>query len=278
MGQRSAHDEQGKRRRATPSPRRPPSPACLISVANIGGGRTDNFSAGSGVAGREIGAKMKLVLVCGPFGSGTTAVAGLLARLGATGFGPYHHTRDEHTHNTYELIAFKELLQRLASEETLSLVPGIDVKAALDGFRARIAAQEFGPYDAASARPIFLKHTLAALVIPQICEVFETRLIYLIRPLRDIEATHRRRQWSGPFGAKAAQVIYSRMFSVLINEAFPTMLVRYSDLATTPLEHARRLADFAGLACSADVLQEAAGFIRGTHTPSAVAKTPDPAS
>jgi hypothetical protein len=40
---------------------------------------------------------MKLLLVCGPFGSGTTAVAGLLARLGAIGFGPYYQPADERT-------------------------------------------------------------------------------------------------------------------------------------------------------------------------------------
>ena len=138
---------------------------------------------------------MKLLLVCGPFGSGTTAVSGLLARLGAIGFGPYYQPADERTPDSHELIAFRDLMLTLASEETTTLKPGADVKAAPEIFRDRIANQEFGAYDSSAGIPIFLKHPLAALIIPQICAVFETRLIYLVRPVRDIEASRRRRKW-----------------------------------------------------------------------------------
>jgi len=217
---------------------------------------------------------MKLLLVCGPFGSGTSAVAGLLGRLGAISFGPYHHIGDERTPNTYELIAFKELLQRLVSEPTLSLVPGIDATAELRTFRDRLANQEFGAFEANSTTPIVLKHALAAFVIPQICEVFETRLIYVIRPLPEIEATHQRRQWPGPYGADGAHTIYSSMFRALIDDVFPTMLVRYGELTASPLEHAQRLADFAGLKCSPEAIRAAAGFIRQTKAPAGAAAAP----
>ena len=120
---------------------------------------------------------MKLLLVCGPFGSGTTAVAGLLARLGANGFGPYYQPADELTPNSHELIAFRDLMLTLASEATTTLKPGGDVKTALEIFRDRIANQEFGAYDGSAGIPIFLKHPLSALIIPQICAAFETRLI-----------------------------------------------------------------------------------------------------
>jgi len=206
---------------------------------------------------------MKLLLVCGPWGSGTTAVAGLLARLGAVGFGPFHRTRDERTANTYELIAFKNLLHRVASEQTVSLIPGVDVKAELTRFRDQLVKDHAGSYDAETGRPIFLKHPLSALIIPEICEIFRTRLIYVIRPPRNIDATQRRRNWSGgPFGAEAAKIVYSRMFGVFIDYAFPTFLVRYPELRVWPNEHARKLADFAGLRNSADTIQHAAAFVR----------------
>ena len=213
---------------------------------------------------------MKLLLVCGPFGSGTTAVAGLLARLGAVGFGPYYQPADELTPNSHELIAFRELILTLASEETTTLLPGGDVKTALDKFRDRIANQEFGTYDSNAGIPIFLKHPLSALIIPQICAAFETRLIYLVRPVRDIELSRRRRKWGAQYGAKAAGIIYSHMFNALINHSFPTTIVRYAELIERPMEHARRLAAFAGLKSDANVMRKAAAFVRGRQPPSPV--------
>ena len=114
---------------------------------------------------------MKLLLVCGPWGSGTTAVAGLLERLGAVGFGRYFHTRDPRTPNSYEFLPFRELVARFASESTVSLRDGVaeEVQAALRDFRRRIERHEFGPYDSATSPPIFLKYPLSALVVPQIC-------------------------------------------------------------------------------------------------------------
>jgi hypothetical protein len=167
------------------------------------------------------------------------------------------------TTDSHELAAFRELLLSVVSEQTLTLTAAGDVAAALDNFRGRILRQDLGAYDEKAATPIFLKHPLAALIIPQICAAFETRLVYLIRPVRDIEASRQRRQWGAQYGAKGAGIIYSRMFNALINHAFPTTLIRYAELIERPLDHAKRLAGFAGLDCSADVVREAAAFVRG---------------
>jgi len=213
------------------------------------------------------GAGMKLLLVCGPFGSGTTAVAGLLARLGAIGFGPYYEPADALTPDSHELVAFRDLILTLASEQTTTLLPEVDIKTALDGFRDRIGNQELGPYDDNAAIPIFLKHPLAALIIPQICAAFATRLIYLVRPVRDIELSRRRRKWGAQYGAKAAGIIYSHMFNALINHSFPTTIVRYAELINSPMEHTRKLAAFAGLKSNPDVMREAAAFVRSPKPP-----------
>jgi hypothetical protein len=53
------------------------------------------------------------------------------------------------------------------------------------------------------------------------------------------------------------------MFNALINHAFPTTLVRCAELIERPLEHAKRLAGFAGLDGNADAVREAAAFVRG---------------
>jgi hypothetical protein len=205
---------------------------------------------------------MKLLLVCGPFGSGTSLVAGLLAKLGAIGFGPFFETNDKRTGNSYELIAFRNLVQTLASEQNLALNPGIDPKESLRNFRDRILNQEFGSYDENTGRPIFLKHPLSALVIPQICEVFDTRLIYVVRSMQDIEATRIRRRWPEHFGIKGAELIYTCMFTALVNYEFPTTILRYPELLALPMEHVRRLMDFTGLTSSAGLMQEASEFVR----------------
>src|SRR5229473_7370434 len=149
---------------------------------------------------------MKLLLVCGPWSSGTTAVAGLLAQLGAAGFGPYFRVNDPIRPNTYELIPFRDALRPFISEPTLSLLPDAErnVESSLRQLRRRIEDQEFGPYDGASNRPIFLKYPLSALVIPQICNVFDTKLIYVLRPFEAVEQTRLRRRWDPELGRKGA--------------------------------------------------------------------------
>src|SRR5438132_2951901 len=101
---------------------------------------------------------MKLLLVCGPWCSGTTTVAGLLERLGAIGFGPYVQINDSKRPNSYEFIPFRDTLQAFVSLRTLSPVPNSeqDLKSGLQMLRARMENQEFGAYDPNSRLPIFL--------------------------------------------------------------------------------------------------------------------------
>jgi tetratricopeptide (TPR) repeat protein len=136
-------------------------------------------------------ARLNVILICGPWGSGTSVVAGLLDRLGAFGLAPYFETKDLKTANSYESMPFREIILRYASQPSLSLIPCAPgaLQSDLQSLQTRIEEQEFGPYDLHSPKPIFLKYPLSALLIPQICEVFDTKLIYVIRPLEDIART-----------------------------------------------------------------------------------------
>jgi hypothetical protein len=206
---------------------------------------------------------VKLLLVCGAWGSGTSAVAGLLSRLHVIGFGPYFPIYDPNTGSSYELEPFRDALLPFISEETLSLKVNAerDVEANLLRLRERIQKQELGPYD--EARPIFLKYPISALVIPQICNVFHgARLIYVLRPLGEIEQTRLRRRWTPQMGYQGAQVIYSHMFHFLIELTYPTMLVRYSELLSSPMVVAQRLVEFAELSATPAEVREAAAWIR----------------
>src|SRR5690348_13719846 len=112
---------------------------------------------------------MKVLLVCGPYGSGTSAVAGMLANLGAMGLGPYWKTNDPRTPNSYELLAFKEMLLGLVSEETGQLKPSASIDGALSDFKTLLAAN----LPDRESRPVLLKHPASALILPQICRVFD---------------------------------------------------------------------------------------------------------
>jgi hypothetical protein len=210
---------------------------------------------------------VKLLLVCGAWGSGTSALAGLLSRLHVVGFGPYFPIYDPNTASSYELQPFRDALLPFVSEETLSLKANAerDVEANLLRLRERIEKRNLGPYD--EARPIFLKYPLSALVMPQICNVFRsTRLIYVLRPLAGIEQTRLRRGWEPQMGKQGAEVIYSHMFHFLIELTYPTMLVRYSELLSAPTVIAQRLVEFAELSATPAEIREAAAWIRPSNS------------
>jgi hypothetical protein len=206
---------------------------------------------------------MKLILVCGPWSSGTSAVSGMLDALGLDGFGPYFRTNDQRTRNSFESLAFRQVVDSVASDQTLALsVPPKEVVARMQDLKAKVTAQREASGVDVNA-PLFLKYPLSALVIPQVCRVFDTRLVYVLRPGKDIEATRERRQWSENFGAKGSQLLYSRMFQILLERDFPTLIVRYPELLRAPMQHARQLAAYAGLKdATPEQLKAAADFVR----------------
>jgi hypothetical protein len=217
---------------------------------------------------------VKLLLICGPWGSGTSAVAGVLDRLGAVGLGPYFQVNDRRVENSYESLSFREFMQNLIGRRMSPARSGLDAEANLARFfpspeqnadiehelreyRNRLENEEIG-LGATTAQPLFLKYPLACLVIPQICKIFDTRLIYVVRPIRDIEATRKRRRWHPHTGAPGAEVIYSRMFTTFVNEAYPTTIVRYARIVAAPFECAQELAVFSGLGCTSAQIEDAA--------------------
>ena len=213
------------------------------------------------------GPRLKVILICGPWGSGTSVVAGLLDRMGAFGLGPYFETDDPRTANSYEFIPFRETIRNALgypSQPGLSFTPPVPgaVQSGLRNLQSRIEQQEFGPYDLRSPKPIFLKYPLSAFVIPQICEVFDTKLIYVMRPLEDIEQTRLRRNWEPYYGAEGATLIYDEMSAALKQHPYPTISIDYKDLLASPMVHASNIARFVELDLSPAELRHAIDFVR----------------
>jgi len=86
--------------------------------------------------------------------------------MGAFGLAPYFKTTDPRTPNSYESIAFREIILRYISEANISLVscasPGV-VQSELRDLKRRIEQQEFGAYDLRSSNPILLKYPFVSV-------------------------------------------------------------------------------------------------------------------
>lgn len=201
-----------------------------------------------------------LVLVCGPWSSGSSAVAGLLAQAGLQAPGPFVAVNDPRTPQTFEMLAFQKLLKQLASEETLTLkVPTAQALEALRQFRD----QQLMPQvtSGTGCPPMLLKHGLAVLFIEQLRQLFDLRLVGVLRPLADIEATRQRRRWHRSMGRAGAEVIYSALMTEMVNGDCPFHLVRYPELMRRPEHEVDRLLAFCGWQASADQRSSAIRFV-----------------
>ncbi len=87
------------------------------------------------------------------------------------------------------------------------------------------------------------------------------RLIYVLRPLTDIEATRRRRRWPPQYGKPAAETIYANMFRILVDRTYPTIIVRYPELLRSPETVAKQIVEFTELATGSIDIEAAAAFI-----------------
>jgi hypothetical protein len=208
---------------------------------------------------------MKAMLICGPWGSGTTAVAGLAARMGAAGFDPAFHfrTADPRTPDSFELLPFRNLVLQHVDETRLlrkTSAPGV-AQSSLHLLRHRIAMREYGNYDAAGDPPVILKYPPSILLVPEISETFDIRLVYVMRPVEQIEQTRLRRNWAAHFGAAGATIIYRLMAEFSLIGKIPTLTIDYAALLADPMEHAGRLARFAGLEPTPDRMRDAAATI-----------------
>lgn len=206
--------------------------------------------------------KTPLVLVCGPWSSGTSATAGFLAKAGLTAPGPYFAVNDPRTPETFEMQAFREVLNSIASEATLKRTHNRE--AVLQALRAFAAGPLKKAREAANLQahqPVLLKHALPALFLPELAEVFDLKVVGVLRPLSEIEATRQRRRWGPMFGKSGAALIYSQMFQHLVETQVPFHLVRYSELLEKPSKVLAELAAFCELSVDEKAQAEAVAFM-----------------
>jgi hypothetical protein len=103
-------------------------------------------------------------------------------------------------------------------------------------------------------------------LLPQICAVFDTLLVYVMRPLEDIERTRIRRKWLATEGRTGAEIIYQAMDNFKRLQSHPILTVNYADLLAAPADRAREISRFAGLEPDPVSFKEAIAFVQPKET------------
>ena len=202
--------------------------------------------------------KKKLFLVCGPWGSGSSAVAGFLANAGLYAPGPYHEIPDPLTSDTYEMDDFRITIAPFVSEPDLHKVG--DSLALVDALN-KFITKHFLNNSENNNSSIMLKHPTSAFILPELSEVFDLRIILVLRKLDDIEKTRIRRGWPSFFGEEGAKVIYANVFNFLIESSISCYLLRYSDLLKNPVNVLKSISEFVEITPSKNEENAAYNFV-----------------
>lgn len=208
---------------------------------------------------------MKAIVVCGPWGSGTTAVARLLVGLGCVDLQPHFITNDPKTGTSYESIAFRQVVLNLAVENTISLKEEDNPRLAMEQL---IAFREMlrNAYEASNPEingvPIVLKYALSSVLIKPLSEVFDAKFVFVERSVDEIERGRIRRGWPPIYGKEGAVRIYDIMISCSSSLELKIHKIKYTELLEHPYREAKKLARFCGLYCSAGAIDNALAPIR----------------
>lgn len=233
--------------------------AVTVSSADQGYGSAPSWMRGGGKAPtreceRLEGNKRQVVIVAGSWSSGSSVTAQVAEALGAKLVGAMFNTVDERT-KTFEMAEFRKLMLTLADEAAVKRTASRgEAITALRQFDQDFLANEHGP--------ILLKHPLSAFFIPELEEVFDVKIVTVMRPFADIEATRVRRRWRDQFGARGAKAIYSQLNDSLANCKSPTLWFKYQDLIDNPFQEVVKIANFLGFGTDSASLERAISRVR----------------
>jgi hypothetical protein len=164
------------------------------------------------------------------------------------------HTRDERT-TTYEMAAFRNVLMGLSDE--------LSVKRTATRDEALSALKRFDhDYLSTEKGPILLKHPLSALFIPELEQVFDMKIVTVMRSFHAIEATRQRRNWKPAFGQAGAQRIYLALNNALAECQSPMYWFKYQDLISNPYRQVVDIANFLGYGRDKASLEKAISRVR----------------
>lgn len=200
---------------------------------------------------------MKRIAVLGLYNSGSTAIAGVLHRLGVNMGPPFWRSSDDNDlHNFYEPVDLSWHLRRWWNE------PGIIEKTdAAD--RIRFLERWIELQECTHPGPSGAKHPLLSLCGDDLITAWgaDIQFIWSWRPLEQSIAGLQRRGWFPGYEESLQQQLWDALNDF---DSRHSNIVRldWTQVQSDPLEATRQLAALAGLERSDEQLLTAARFIR----------------
>lgn len=168
-----------------------------------------------------------IALVCGPWGSGTSALCAVLDALGVHAKGPFFQTNDPLTPACFEMLAFNKLVNQLVDESTLECKrPSNVIKQQLISFRDQL----FTNRGSKLSNIQLLKTPASSALLPELQKVFSLKLLICLRDFESIENSRQRRGWPEHLGKAGAERIYRQLLNFTACSDVPALFVRHRDL------------------------------------------------
>jgi hypothetical protein len=205
--------------------------------------------------------KNKVLLICGPWGSGSSALTGFLANAGFFAPEPYHTVPDPLTPKTFETDAFRLALAPFISESDLIKThKSNDIIESLNLFQNVFLLSK--NKDLPKEKPFFLlKHPTSIFFLDELFLVFDVHLVCINRSLIDIENTRIRRNWPSCYGKEGASVIYDKFFNYVKDNNKIFLSLSYESLLSKPESILVEVAKFLGVSFSDEEISNAKIFI-----------------
>lgn len=163
------------------------------------------------------------VVILSAWSSGSTAVAGYLARLGVHTAPPHQATGDPLTPDSHESRALRRALTQRIDELGLQPRTACDLPPFGDWLREWITAEHEHAAEM-GATHMLLKHPLLAFFIDDLRAVCDPRFVIVTRDLEAIERTRQRRGWHPVYGRSGATVLYQRIFSACLDGSLEALV------------------------------------------------------
>ncbi|SDG14541.1 hypothetical protein SAMN05216241_1065 [Limimonas halophila] len=200
------------------------------------------------------------IVVLGSWSSGTTAVTGYLARLGAYSCPPHVQTKDPRTPNSHEPTGLRDAVLSRVDQFSLKAKEGDT-----SGFREWLHEwlQEQKRYAAeAGCSHLIMKHPVSAFFIADLQAVCEPTFLVVTRPFEAIERSRQRRGWHPVYGQAGAKVIYQTIFGKVVNQDINALSVSFDRFRADPTLGGR-LHTWVGMDPSAHTVDAALAWVRG---------------
>ena len=189
---------------------------------------------------------MQKVVILGAWASGTSAMAGILERMGYYTCPSHWITYDERTPISYEPNALRDIVLPCMDEAKLTTKEGLD-REALTKALAAWAEEEERKAAQGGWRGLAIKLPHLAFFLPEVCAAWDPEFLVMTRRLTDIENTRKRRAWQPYLGAAGAKAIYGKLCGDLLVLQGRYLTVAFDDLRGEPERQVDRIAGFIAL-------------------------------